>query len=190
MPFQPSPRLTSVLATLATAGLVLTAAGCGQLTPLGPDVLPALPQPHHLRAPFVLQAMSARFNGPAGGCPAGFRTLTAPGATSGVCYRKIGTPVTVTSAAVSPVTVLPQNTPPGQQPGPAQYGFMLTLPAADVAALTALTTTAANVRGPLTISVTGRTWILPIVAAPFRGQRFMIPLPSEIQAIQLQRILS
>jgi hypothetical protein len=184
MPVKPAPRLVSALAI----GVVLTAVGCSHLTPLGPDAAP--PQPHQLQTPLVLQAMSSQSPTPAGGCPAGFRTLTAPGATPGVCYRKIGTPLTITSAAVSPVTSLPQNSPPGQQPGPAQYGFMLTLPAADEAALTAVTATAANVQGPLTITVTGRTWILPDVAAPFRGPQLMIPLPSMSQALQLQRILS
>jgi hypothetical protein len=43
-----------------------------------------------------------------GGCPAGYVALDG---NQGWCYSKIGTPVTITSAAVSPVTA-PQPNPP------------------------------------------------------------------------------
>jgi hypothetical protein len=48
MPFQPSPRLSSVLASVLAAGVMLTVAGCSHLTPLGPDPAATMPQPHHL----------------------------------------------------------------------------------------------------------------------------------------------
>src|SRR6185295_17915879 len=67
MPFQPPPRPAPVLASVLAAGLMLTAASCSHLTPLGP----AAPQPHHLRSPIVLQAMRVQNPTPAGGCPAG-----------------------------------------------------------------------------------------------------------------------
>ena len=55
---------------------------------------------------------------------------------SGQCYRKTGTPVTITSAAVSPVSSFRPPPPPGQQQAvPVQYGFWITVPAADVPAL-------------------------------------------------------
>ena len=187
MPLQPPPRLSCLLASvLALAGVVLTVASCSHLTPLGP----APPQPSHLRSPFVLQAMRIQPPAPAGGCPAGFTTLSAPGATPGACYRKLGTPVTISSAAVSPVSSSQPKPPPGQEAGPAQYGFTITLPAADMPALAAVTTTAADAQGPLAISVAGETWVLPIVGRPFTSRQFLIPLPSKNQALQLQRILA
>jgi hypothetical protein len=54
----------------------------------------------------------------------------------------------------------------------------------------AVTTTAAHVRGPLALSVDGRTWVLPIVTGVFPGRQFQVPLPSKNQALQLQRILA
>ena len=44
---------------------------CSHLTPLGPDPAATMPQPHHLRSPFVLQDMRIQPPAPAGGCPAG-----------------------------------------------------------------------------------------------------------------------
>jgi hypothetical protein len=180
------PHRPFVLAGVLAAGLVLTVASCSNVAPLGPVAAATMPQPHKLRAPFVLQAMRARpAELPSGGCPAGYVALAGK---QGWCYRKIGTPVTITSAAVSPVTA--EKPPQGQQAGPAQYAFTLTLPASDVHALTAVTTTAANVQGALALSVDGRTWVLPEVGAPFTGPQFQVPLPSRSQALQLQRILA
>lgn len=141
----------------------------------------------HLRSPFVLQATRTQPNVLAGGCQTGY---IAPSGSLGPCYRKIGTPVTITSAAISPVSSFQPNSPSGQQAGPAQDEFMITLPAADQAALTAVTTAAANARGPLTLSVAGRTWVLGIVLRPFPGRQLQISLPSRNQVLQLQRILA
>jgi hypothetical protein len=208
MPAHRPPRPLSVLASVLGAGLMLTVAGCtGHITPLGPDPDANMPPPHHLRSPFTLEAMRVQPPTPAGRCPAGYAAL--PGANSlavrvkairggpgvpraaaqGVsqCYRKTGTPLTITSAAVSPVSL--QKPPPGQK-APVQYQFIITLPAADVPALTALTTTAYHARGALAISVAGKTWALPMVAGPFRGPQLQIPMPSRSQALQLQRMLA
>jgi hypothetical protein len=196
MPFQVPPRLLSALASALAAGLMLTIASCGHLAPLGPDPAATMPQPHQLRSPFVLQAMLVRQPTPAGACPAGYVTL--PGANPGTCYRKTGTPVTFTSAAASPVSPQPANAPVSPQPantpvavvpGPTVYAFTITLPAADVPALTAVTTTAADAKGAMTISIAGKTWALPIVEQPFTSQQLPIPLPSRSQALQLQRLL-
>ncbi len=176
-----------VLAGALAAGFMLTVAGCGQVTPLGPDAAATMPPPHQLRSPFVLRAMRARPASLAGGCTAGYVALAG---NNGWCYRKVGTPVTITSAAVSSVTSERPKPPPGQQAGPVQYAFTLTLPASDVPALTAVTTTAADVRGPLALSVDGRTWVLPMVAGPFTSRQFQVPLPTKSQAVQLQRILA
>jgi hypothetical protein len=173
-------RPQSVLASvLAAAGLILTVAGCSHITPLGPDAAAPLPTPHHLRSPFVLQALRAQAPSPAGVCLAGYATL--PGDNSGQCYRKFGTPVRITSAAISAVSLLPGS-------GPATYGFTVTLPTDDVPGLTAVTTTAHEAHGSLAITVAGRTWALPFVAQPFTSPRFQVPLPRK-QALQLQRLL-
>jgi hypothetical protein len=187
MPFPLPPRVLTAGASVLAAGVMLTVAGCSGLTPLGPDPAATMPQPRPLRSPFVLQAMRVQ---PAtlAGCPAGFTPLSGASATPGACYGKLGTPVTITSAAVSSVSQ--PKPPPGQAAGPVPYEFTITLPVADGPALTAVTTTAAAAHGPLTISVAGQTWVLPIVADPFTGRQLMVPLLSRNQALQLQRILA
>jgi hypothetical protein len=185
MPIQRPPRVLASM--LAAAGIVLATASCTSLAPLGP----APPQPHHLRSPFVLEAMRVQPPTPAGRCPAGYAALPGdnpiipgPASSSGItqCYRQTGTPVTITSAAVSPVARL--------KPPAAGYGFVITLPAADVPALTAVTTTAYRARGAFAISIAGKTWALPMVYAPLRGPQFQIPMISRNQAVQIQRMLA
>ena len=171
---------SSALASALAAGLMLTIASCSHITPIGPAA--TTPQPRHLRSPFVLEAMRSQPPLAAGGCPAGSVALSGG---PGQCYRKLGTPVTISSAALS--SHLP--TPPGQAAGPAMHGFVITVPAADLAALTAVTTTAADAHGYLDIGVAGRTWLLPRVLRPFTSPRFEIAFPSENQALQLQRLL-
>ena len=197
MPYQ-RPRLPSALASVLAAGIVLAVASCtGHITPLGPDQAATMPQPHHLRSPLILQDMLTQgLVPPPGGCPAGWVTL------SGGCYRKTGTPVTITSAAVSPVFPFRPPPPPGQQAPPVQYGFSITVPAADVPALAAVLPTAPGPPGPPTasavtpatpipaISVAGRTWILLGYSTPSAGGEFDVTLPSRNQALQLQRMLA
>jgi len=196
MPYQ-RPRLPSALASVLAAGIVLAVASCtGHITPLGPDQAATMPQPHHLRSPLILQDMLTQgLVPPPGGCPAGWVTL------SGGCYRKTGTPVTITSAAVSAVIPFRPPTPPGQQAPPVQYGFSITVPAADVPALAAVLPAAPGPPGPPTasavtpatpipaISVAGRTWILAGYSA-LQGRQFDVTLPSKNQALQLQRMLA
>src|SRR5262252_10170830 len=126
MPFHRRPRQSSVLASVIAAGLMLTVASCSHITPIGPAA--TSPQPRHLRSPFVLEAVRIQPSSPAGGCPAGSVSLSGG---PGQCYRKLGTPVTITSAAVSSHLPTP---PPGQKTP--QYGFVITVPADDQAALT------------------------------------------------------
>jgi hypothetical protein len=182
MPFQPTPRTSSVLAVaLAAAGIMLTAASCAsRITPLGPDpAATTLPPPRQLGSPIVLQVMRSQPATATGGCPAGYVPLSAPGS-AGTCYRKLGTPVTITSAAVSSVSAHGQ---------PAFYGFMVAMPAADAAAVTAVIKQAYDARGALAVNVAGKTWSAPQVLQPFSGRQFQISLPSKNQALQLQRIL-
>jgi hypothetical protein len=208
MPVQRPPRPLPVLASvLAAAGVVLAVASCtGHITPLGPDQAATMPQPHHLRSPLILQDMRTQGLvgrvGQPGGCPAGWVTLSGGPGQPGQCYRKTGTPVTITSAAISPVVSFRPPTPPGQQAAPVQYGFSITVPAADVPALAAVLPTAPGPPGPPTasvvtsatpiptISVAGRTWILLGYSTPSEGQEFDVALPSRNQALQLQRMLA
>jgi hypothetical protein len=201
MSFQLPRRLPPALAgVLAAAGLMLTAASCSHLAPLGPYTGP---QSHQLRSPIVLQALRIQQATPAGGCPAGYVPLS--GGNPGQCYGKTGAPVTITSAVVSPVNltavissisisgVIPSGQPtPTPSPGPqtTQYGFVVAVPAAEVPALTAVTTTAGNVSGALAISVAGRTWAIPLSMQPGAHGQFHVLLPSRKQALQLQRILA
>jgi hypothetical protein len=105
------------------------------------------------------------------------------------CYRKVGSPVMFNSAAVSSVSLVSNpKPPPGQPAPPVQYGFTITLPAASVPALTAVTTTAYRAHGSLAITVAGRSWALPLVAGPFTSRNFQISLPRS-QALQLQHLL-
>jgi hypothetical protein len=105
--------------------------------------------------PFTLEAMGIQNPTPTGGCPAGSVALSG---SPGQCYRELGTPVTFTSAAISQVSAIPQN-----HASPPLYGFTITLPTADVPALTGVTTTAADARGHDHLGITGadRTWLLP-----------------------------
>ena len=200
MPLQLPPRLPAAAATVLAAGLMLTA-GCSHLTPLGPDPAATIPQPHHLRSPFVLESMRTQQAAPGGGCPAGFTKPSAPVQGPG-CYRPLGAPVTITTAAVSPVSSFQQPVPPGQQAGPLQYGFWITLPAADAPTVAAVIPTAPGHAGPPTarvaasstavpaISVAHRTWVLVGFSTRLGGRQLEVFLPSRNQALQLQRMLA
>jgi hypothetical protein len=221
MPFQRPPRPLSVLASaLAAAGLVLAAAGCSNITPLGPASVPMhLPPARDLGSPITVQVMRSQPPTPAGRCPAGSGALfglepsvprvavgqphppvqvgtgstAAPTATPtappappvGVaCYRPVGTPVTITSAAVSSVTTYQH------QQGPASYGFAVAFPSADVAALTAVIRQAYDSGDAVGMSVAGKLWQAPQVRSRFIALRAeQINLLSRNQASQLYRLL-
>jgi len=179
MPFKP-PRLSSVLPSVLAAGLMLTVASCAShALPLGPA-----PQLTRLGSPIVLQAMRFKPPSSTGSCPAGFTMLSVPGMGTGACYSKLGTPVTFTSATITPAPV----TGPAGKPA-AGAGLLFTVPAADVAALTTVTTRAADARGAVDISVDGKIWALPLAMAPLTHGQFEIVLPTQNQALQLQHIL-
>ena len=78
---------------------------------------------------------------------------------------------------------------PATNQQPALYGLNFTLPAAEAAALTAITTTAFDSRDQLAISTAAKTWGVTLTAAPFTNGQFGILVQSENQAFQLQRIL-
>ena len=203
MPYQRPPRPWPGLASvLAAAGIALAIASCSHITPLGPDPAATMRQPHHLPSPLILQDMRTQGQvSPPGGCAAGWVTLSGEPGQPGQCYRKTGTPVTITSAAVSPVVSFRPPPPPGQQAPPVQYGFSITVPAADVPALAAVLPTGSGPPGPPsasavssatpipTVSVAGRTWVLLGYAAPSAGGQFDVMLPSRNQALQLYHLL-
>ena len=186
----PLPRPLPVLAgALAAAGIVLAVASCSHITPLGPDVAPTLPPPRHLGSPITLQVMRSQPPTATGRCPAGWVAVPVPqGAAPTPCYRPVGTPITITSAAVSSVSLLPSG-PPSHPAKFTSYGFMVAVPAADVAAVTAAIRQAYNSRDALGVSVAGKLWEAPQVAAPFPGRQLGISLLSRNQALQLHHIL-
>jgi hypothetical protein len=179
-------------AGLALTGLLLTVAGCGHVLPLG---LSAIPVPSRLASAIVLQpalvAPSSQFlpvQGPPSPvmCPAGYATFPAgdqpPG--SAGCYRKLGTPTTFTTAAA---TVFHQ--PAGPHGQPARYALSITLPPAEAAALTAITTNVAGTQEQLAIIIAGQAWGAFVTPKPLTNGEFEIPVQSLNQALQLQRIM-
>jgi hypothetical protein len=170
-------------AVIALLAVVLAVAGCSQVLPIGPGPHPA-PVQRHLGTPIVLQLVRSQPSSPAGRCPAGSATLQAAAAFpgSGQCYRKIGTPLTITSAAVTYVQQ------PARNQQPASYGLMITVPAGDRAALLAITTKAYRSRDALAIIAVDKTWGAPHVASPFTVG-FEIPSRNRNQALQLERKL-
>jgi hypothetical protein len=118
--------------------------------------------------------------------PAAAATPTTPSAPSAgvACYRPVGTPVTITSAAVSSVTAS------RNQPGPAWYVFVVAFPTTDVAALTTLIRQAYDSGDALGMSVAGKLWQAPQPRREFAALRAeQINLLSRNQAVQLYRIL-
>ena len=170
-------------AGIAAAALALTCAGCSHILPLGP----APPAPRHLASSVILQLVLSQPLSPADRCPAGYTTLTAPFTdypeVPDACYRKLGNPVTFTSAAV---TMAYQ---PAVHQQPALYGLNFTVSAAQAAALTAITTKAFHTRDEMAISIAGKTWGVFVTGGPFTSGQFGIMVESENQALQLQRIL-
>lgn len=191
MPSRHLPRQFFILGSaLAAIALGLTVAGCGHVAPLGPDAAPATPQPRHLGSPIILQAVLGRPSSPPGGtCPAGYVALSdqATGNT-GLCYSKLGSPVTFTSAGVSAGAM---KNSAGQSDGSAgaEATLMFNVPAADRAALTAITTKAYEAKGYVEVSVAGQAWAIPEALAPLTDGQFAISLTSKNEVLRLQRLL-
>ena len=124
--------------------------------------------------------------GPVGaGSTAAARPATHSAPPPGVaCYRPAGTPVTITSAAVSPVTTS------RNQPGPAWYEFVVAFPAADVPALTTDMHRAYDAGDAVGMSVAGKLWQAPQLRRKFIALRAeQINLLSRNQAFQLYHLL-
>lgn len=218
MPRQHPPRPASVLASALASGLVLAAAGCGHIAPLGPDPASvSLPPAAPLGSPIVMQVMRSEPPTVTGKCPAATvalfgsdpnvpRTSIAPplpgqpvhGSTAAptptatpqapppgvACFLPVGTPVTITSAAVSSVTTH------RNQLGPGWYMFVVAFPAAEVPALTALIQRAYDSGDALGMSVAGKLWQAPQPRRKFNALwAAQINLFSRKQAVQLHRLL-
>jgi preprotein translocase subunit SecD len=169
---------------MVLAALVFTIAGCSQALPLGPTPAPA-PVQRQLATPIVLQIVRSQPASLSGSCPAGSAKLPDPAnqfAGSAQCYSKVGTPLTITSAAVNLYQAAS-----GQQP--ANYGVSVILPAARAAALAAITTQAYQSRDQIATIVVGQTWGAANVLAPFAGGQFEIPAQSTNQARHLLHTL-
>jgi hypothetical protein len=116
--------------------------------------------------------------------PAATRARPATPPVGVACYRPVGTPVTVTSAAVSSVTTY------RNQPGPATYGFVVAFPAADVPALTAVVRQAQDAGDATSISVGGKLWQAPQPRQKVIALRAVqITLLSRNQAVELYHLL-
>jgi hypothetical protein len=214
-PSRPLSVLGSTLAAaglmLAVAGCShITPLGPGQAPP-------SLPPPRHLGSPVTVQVMRSQPPTAPGPCPAGTVDVfglepgllraaagrpvpqhagqggtPSPAATPAppvgvACFRPVGRPVTITSAAVSSVAAhLP---PPGAPKGPTIYGFVVACATSDVAAVTAVIRQAYDSHDAVGISVAGKLWQAPQVLRPFSGQQFQIALLSRHQAVQLHRLL-
>jgi hypothetical protein len=143
-------------------------------------------EPNVLRAAVATQrAVQVGTGSPATPPPAA--TLATPAAPSAgvACYRPVGTPVTITSAAVSSVTT------DRNQPGPAWYIFVVAFPAADVPALTALIRQAYDSGDAVGMSVAGKLWQAPQPRSEVNALRAeQINLFSRNQASQLYRLLA
>jgi hypothetical protein len=189
LPSRPSSVLPGPLAVIALA-LALAMAGCGHVTPLGPATAATLPPPRPLGSPIIMQVMLGTPGTPAAGCPAGYVALSGPGAAqdNGWCYRTLGAPVTFTSAGVA-TGRLKNSAGQSDASTGAEAALMFNLPAADRAALTAITTKAYEAKGYVDISVADQSWAIPKAEAPLTGGQFAISLPSRDLALQLQRLL-
>jgi hypothetical protein len=206
--FTAAPRAWSILASVpAAAGIVLVLAGCGHITPLaqtqepqqtvqstpvGEPVRVGTTQIYKLASPIILQVMHSQSPATAGGCMAGSVEVSLPpGAVPMPCYRPAGTPVTITTAGISPVGTIRPAPAPGQQAQPAaSYGFMVSVPPPEAAAVTALITRAYDSRGALGVTVGGILWEAPQVLQLFTAQQMQIALPTLGQARQLHDLLT
>jgi hypothetical protein len=210
-------RLLPVLASaLAAAGIVLAAAGCSHIAPLGPGPPPVnLPPPRNLGSPINVQVMRSQPPTPTGVCPAGSIDLfglepnvlrVSVSASRPVHLHHVGAGPTPTPGAPSvpgvacyrpvgtPVTITSAGvssvTTYPHQAGPAAYGFVVAFPTADVAALTAVIRQAYDAGDAVGMSVAGKLWQAPQVRRRFIALRAeQITVLSKTQAFQLYRLL-
>jgi hypothetical protein len=161
-------RAARIRPAAAIAVSVLAAAGCTGGRPSNPVSSVPAPQIRPLGSAIILEPLVSRMRvPPAPGqvgrftCRPGFAFLPGPGANPTLCYRQIGKPVTITSAAVFSIEDLPQN-----------WGLAITVPPGDRAALAAVSTRA--VGHQLAIIVAGKAWAIVYGQTPLTHGRFEI----------------
>ena len=115
----PDRRLAGVGITLAS--IVLTVVSRASHPVAEPTPAATVPHPttvelRHLASPIVLEVMLGQSPSAAGGCPAGSAALSGPGAGPGLCYRQLGRPVTINSAAISFPPARPDSLSPCPEP--------------------------------------------------------------------------
>jgi hypothetical protein len=144
MPFQRPTRPLSVLASvLAIVGLMLAAAGCSNVTPLGPEPTPAsLPPARDLGSPIIMQVMRSQPPTPAGECPAGSVALfgSEPNVPRVARVGSVAVRIQGSPATLPPLPrPTPPATPPAQGAGVACYlpaGRPVTVTSAAVSSVT------------------------------------------------------
>ena len=114
-----------------------------------------------------------------GRCPAGFAALSGPDANPALCYRRLGRPMVITYAAISPA--------PGFSDQAPYYALNVTLPASDRAALQAITTSAHGRK--LAVIVAGQAWVIFEERGALTLGGFQILVSTRRQADELLRIL-
>jgi hypothetical protein len=164
VPFQRPHRSLFVLASALAAALAC--AGCGNVTPLGPDPASASLAPaRDLGSPIIMQVMRSQFPTPAGRCPAGSVALF--GSDPNVPRAVVaGPPVPVHSQLIRGSTATPAppptpmatpTTPPARPVGVACY-LPVGRPVRITSAAVSSVTTSRNQPGP--------AWYVFVVAFP------------------------
>jgi hypothetical protein len=217
MPFQRLTHPRSVPAgVLAAAGLMLAAAGCGAVTPLGPDPTPvSLPPARDLASPIIMQVLRSQPPTSAGQCPTGSVALygSEPNVPRAALASSVAVPVQGSTAPPAPATppapgagvacYLPVGEPVTvtsasitavtsypQQSGPTAYGFVVAFPTTDIAALTAAINQAYASGDALGMTVAGKLWQAPPTQHKANALRAeQVNLLSKDQAQQLYRLL-
>jgi hypothetical protein len=183
-------RMRFAAAGAAIAVSVLAAAGCTSGLPTSsassgsvPPTRPLAPRIGPLASAIVLQPVVSQLripppSGKAGRfrCRPGFAFLPGPGSNPALCYKQIGKPVTIASAAVFRSEDLPR-----------KFSLAITLAPGDRAALTAVTTRA--VGHQLAIIVAGKAWAILVGQTPLTHGMFEIPGLSRIAVNLLQGAL-
>jgi hypothetical protein len=125
-------------------------------------------------ATIVVTAMVSEPQTPVGNCPAGYAKISVPGVDdSDLCFRQDAAPVTFTPAEVTNDGSL----------------IIVTVPASEAEALSAVTTTAYDAAGFTSISVDGKIWQLRRAVSPLTKGQFPIQIPDKNAANELLRIL-
>jgi len=218
MPVQPPRSLSGLARMLAAAGVLLALAGCGGVTPLGPDAAPpSFPPSRDLGSPIIMQLMRGQSPTPAGRCPAGSITLfgSDPSVPRAAVAPPVRSPEPGQTATTPPAPVAPSGEPTGvacfvpvgaavrvaaasvssvtaeqKQQGPDWYVFAIAFPAAQVPALTTLIRHAYSAGDALGMSVDGKLWQAPVPRTRFVALRAeQINLLSKTQAFRLYRLL-